>query len=128
MPNNLFGGGVAGYGTIAINGITYDLAKDLKYSAIPLKRETLVNQSGVPRGSYKVMPKQCYISATLRDGGKIATGAFAQMGNVSVVATLANGKTVFGDGMWYVDDSEVETMEGEFQVKFEGPLVSEKTV
>jgi hypothetical protein len=50
------------------------------------------------------------------------------MRNSTVVLVLANGKVVFGRNMGTTDTQEVDAEDAKFEVKFEGPEVSEQTV
>ncbi len=115
----------AGIATLAINGTSYDVVSDAAYLPNTVKRETLVGQSGVQ--GFSELPVAGTISATIRDNGSLTVGSFNQMRNVNVVLTLANGKTVYGDGLWCTENDEVKTQEGTFSVKFEGAFVQEIT-
>jgi len=75
----------------------------------------------------KEMPVAGSISFTARDAGDLTVYDFNRMRNATVVLQLANGKTVVGRSMACVDAQEVDTTEATFDVKFEGPLVSEQT-
>jgi hypothetical protein len=47
--------------------------------------------------------------------------------NVTCVAQLANGKTVYGAGLWQTGEIAVRTQEATFSIRFEGPSVTEST-
>lgn len=115
----------AGLATLTINGTSYDVVADAEYFANKVKRETLAGQSGVQ--GYSEMPVSGYISATLRDAGTMTVSDFNAMTNVTCVLTLANGKTVYGDGMWCTECEGVKTQEATFAIKFEGYTVMETT-
>lgn len=115
----------AGIASLTINGTAYDVQGDLAYLPSTVKRETLLGQSGVQ--GFSEMPAAPYISATIRDAGSLTVQDFNQMTSVSVVLILANGKTIYGDGMWNTECEEVKTQEGTFTVKFEGYDVTEVT-
>lgn len=116
----------AGIATLTIDGVAYDVVSNLSYNAAAVKRETLVGQSGVQ--GYSEMPTAQYIQATIRDNGSLETGSLNKLTNSTLVLQLANGKTVYGDGMWNTDFDEVDTQEGTFKVRFDGPSVIEQTV
>jgi hypothetical protein len=63
----------------------------------------------------------------MRDWGGLTVADINDMTNVTVVASLANGKTVIGRNMWSVEDQEVDSEDAVFDVKFEGPEVTETT-
>ena len=62
---------------------------------------------------------------SLRDAGDFLVATVNGMRNVTVVAQLANGKLITGSGMWSVDDQEVDSADAKFDVRFEGPTVTE---
>lgn len=121
MSSNL----IAGTAQITVDGVTYQLVGSLKYSPTTVKRDALVGQDGFH--GWKEMPKPGSITMDVRDAGDLTVADFNGMTNVTVVAELANGKTVVGRNMGTTEPEEVETEEAKFSVKFEGPQVSEQT-
>jgi len=117
-PNKL-----AGVAYLTIDGTSYKIAGDAKYSPSSIKRETLIGQSGVD--GYSEMPAAGSISMSVRDAGNLKVADFNAMRNVTVVLELANGKTITGGNMWCVEAQEVDTTEGKFDVRFEGRSVVE---
>lgn len=117
---------LAGTTTATIDGQPYDVVSDAAYMVSTVKRETLAGQSRVE--GYSEMPQAGYISFTIRDNGGMTVRAFNQMTNSTVTLQLANGKTVFGAGMWNTEASEVKTQEATFTLKFEGDDVTEGTI
>jgi hypothetical protein len=120
--SNLIGVPRAGTASLSIDGVPYDIT-NTAYFANVVKRETLKGQNAIH--GFKEMPEAPYISGTIRDAATLSLAALNAMRNVTVTLTLANGKTVSGDGMWSTDLEEVETEEGTFKVKFEGYTVEE---
>lgn len=114
---------LAGIAYLSVDGISYMVAADLAYQVSTVSRESLVGQDKVHGYSEKPMPG--HISATLRDAKTLSLAKINAMTNVTVVAELANGKTIVGRKMWTVDAQEVKTVEGSFEVKWEGPSVEE---
>ncbi len=114
---------LAGTATISIDGQTYLLVGELTWRVASVSRETLVGMDG-PHG-FKETPIPGFISATLRDANNITVADLNAMTNVTVVCSLANGKTIIGRNMWTVDAQEVKSAEGTFEVRFEGPFVEE---
>jgi hypothetical protein len=114
---------LAGTAQIYVDGQSYMLAADLTYSPSRVKRDTLVGQDAVH--GFSEMPSAPFIAGTFRDAASLTVADFNAMTDVTVVCTLANGKTVTGVGMWTTDVQEVKTQEGTFEVRFEGKLVEE---
>jgi hypothetical protein len=114
---------LAGLCNLTIDGQSYMVTGDLSYSPSKVSRETLVGQDRVH--GYSEKPHAGFISASLRDAGGLTVAAVNAMTNVSVVAELANGKTIVGRNMWSVNEQEVKTAEGTFEVKWEGFNVEE---
>jgi hypothetical protein len=117
------GNNLAGTAAITSNGRNFRLAASAKYSVNTVKRETLTGMDGVH--GFKETPVPGWISATLRDAGDLTVADFEAMVDETVVLELANGKTVTGNGVWTVDAQEVDAAEGTFDVKWEGPSVTE---
>ena len=117
---------IAGIAQITVDGETYQLEGGLKYSPSSVKRESMIGQDGFH--GFKETPVTGSISMTIRDAGSLAVSDFNAMRNATVVAQLANGKVVVGRNMGAVDVQEVDTGDAKFDVKFEGPQVSEQTV
>ena len=114
-------GGVASF---TIDGTAYMLVGDLKYSVSTQERETLTGMDSGYHG-YSEKPGFGHIECTLRDNSVVRTATFYNMTNVTVVAITANGKSVSGQGMTCMKAIEVDTADGKFSVRFEGPLVAE---
>ena len=117
---------IAGIAQITVDGETYQLEGGLKYSPSSVKRESMIGQDGFH--GFKETPVTGSISMTIRDAGSLAVSDFNAMRNATVVAQLANGKVIVGRNMGAVDVQEVDTGDAKFDVKFEGPQVSEQTV
>lgn len=114
---------LAGIASLTIDGVNYLVAGDLKYQVSGRKRETLIGQDKVH--GYSEVPRQGKISLSLRDRGDLSVAAVQAITNSTIVAELANGKTIVGRNMWNVEDQEVDTAEGKFDAVFEGVSVVE---
>ncbi len=114
---------LAGIASLTIDGVNYLVAGDLKYQVSGVKRETLIGQDKVH--GYSEVPRAGKISLSLRDRGDLSMAAVAAITNSTIVAELANGKTVVGRNMWNVEDQEVDTTEGKADIAFEGVSVVE---
>jgi hypothetical protein len=114
---------LAGIAYVSVDGTQYMLVGDLAYNVSSVSRETLTGQDAVH--GYSEKPHAGYIAGTFRDGGGLTVADFNAMTSVTVVCELANGKTIVGGGMWTVETQEVKTMEGAFEVRWEGLSVTE---
>lgn len=112
-PNRL-----AGEAEVTVDGQTYMVAGDFKYSPASVERETLKGQDRVH--GYKEMPRAPFISASLRDAGGLTVADFNAMTSVTISAMLSNGKQVIGRGMWTVESQDVDTQDAKFEVRWEG--------
>lgn len=114
---------LAGIASLTIDGVPYLVAGDLKYQVSGRKRETLDGQDKIH--GYSEKPRAGKISLSLRDRGDLSVAAVQAMTGVTIVAELANGKTIVGSNMWSVEDQEVDTTEAKFDAVFEGTSVQE---
>lgn len=116
---------LAGVAYITVDGANYRLVGELSYGPSKVKRDTLTGQDAVH--GYSEMPVPGFISGTFRDAGGLKVADFNAMTNVTVVAELANGKTVIGRNMWQVGEAlEVKTQEATVDVRWESADVSEQ--
>lgn len=122
MSSNL----IAGITQAIIDGVTRQLEGSAKYSPSKVKREAMIGQDGFH--GWKETPVTGSISMSLRDAGDMTVADFNAMRNSTIVLVLANGKTVVGRNMGATDVQEVDTEDAKFDLKFEGPQVSEQTV
>jgi len=116
---------LAGTSSVSVDGVTYQLEGSLKYSPSKIKRETLTGPDGVH--GFKETNVPPFMQFSLRDAGGLTVEDFNKMRDALVVAQLANGKTIIGNNMWTTDPQEVDTTDGKFDVRFEGPDVTEQT-
>lgn len=114
---------LAGTAEVTVDGLTVMVAGDFKYSPSKVKRETLTGMDGVH--GYKETPIPGFISCQVRDSGGTVVSDFNGQTNVSIVALLANGKTIIGSGLWSVDSQEVDSGDAVFNVRWEGISVKE---
>ncbi|MDH1088842.1 phage tail tube protein [Pantoea brenneri] len=114
---------IAGTANVVVDGLTIMVAGKFKYRPSKVKRETLTGMDRVH--GYKETPISGLISMDVRDSGGTSVTDFNDMTNVTVTATLANGKIIIGSGMWTTDAQEVESEDAIFSVTFESDDVSE---
>lgn len=117
------GGRLAGIAYLSVDGVSYMLSGELSYGVSTIERKTLIGQDGVQ--GYSETPKAGFIAGTLRDAGNLTVADFNAMTGNTVTVELANGKMVSGGNMWTVEAQEVKSMEGTFEVRWEGLLVQE---
>lgn len=109
---------IAGTAYVSVDGQTIPVAGQFKYSVGRVKRETLIGMDGIHGTKESFVAP--YISCQVRDMGSASLADFNNQVNATVVAELANGKTIVGSGMWTVDTQEVDSEEATFTVKWEG--------
>ncbi|TCK36727.1 tail tube protein [Paraburkholderia sp. BL8N3] len=122
MSSNL----IAGTAQLTVDGVTYQLVGEAKYMPSTVKREALLGMDGFH--GWKETPIAGSISMSVRDAGDLTVFDFNTMRNATVVLQLANGKVVCGRNMGSTESQEVDTEDAKFELKFEGPQVSEQTV
>ncbi len=110
---------LAGTAYLSVDGQTYMLAGDFEYNPSLVTRETLTGQDTVH--GYSEKPIAPHISCTLRDSGGLSVASLNAMTDVTVVAELANGKTIIGRNMWTVEAQTSKSTDATIEVKWEGP-------
>ncbi|PXW23409.1 phage tail tube protein [Paraburkholderia caballeronis] len=110
---------LAGTASLSIDGTTYLITADFKYKPANRRRESLSGMDTVH--GYKETISPPFISFNLRDWGGLTVADINTMTNVTVVAQLANGKTIIGRNMWTVEEQEVDSNDAKFDVRLEGP-------
>lgn len=114
---------LAGTAYVTVDGISIMVVGDFTYSPSMVKRETLSGMDFVH--GYKEKPSPGFISCRVRDSGGTTVADFNEQTNVTIVAELANGKTIIGEGLWTVNTQEVKSEDAEFDVRWEGRSVTE---
>lgn len=115
---------LAGVAYLSVDGRSFMLAGDLKYQVSGVKRESLVGLDRVH--GYSEMPVPGYIECAVRDAGTLKMADINAMTNVTVVAELANGKTIVLRGGWTVESPpDVETAEAKATIRWESNSVVE---
>lgn len=114
---------LAGTAYVTVNGISIMVVGDFTYSPSKVKRETLSGMDFVH--GYKEKPTPGFISMRVRDSGGTTVADFNNQTDVNIVAELANGKAIIGEGLWTVNTQEVKSEDAEFEVRWEGRSVTE---
>jgi hypothetical protein len=89
-----------------------------KSNILPTKREGVAGQDGVH--GFKEMPR---VPVIMGDVSYVEGCSVEELHNIkdaTITLELANGKTHVLRNAWFSDESEVDTEEGSFPVKFEG--------
>jgi hypothetical protein len=74
------------------------------------------------------MPGQGFIQVTLRDRRDRKVSDFQGASGLEVIAVLANGKVITCVNGWQVEQINLNTQEGTFELKVESDTVTEDTV
>jgi hypothetical protein len=114
---------IAGTATLTVDGQSYALRGDLGYRVSKVSRSSVTGQDGY-HGT-KEMPLPGQIKAKLTDTGSLSVASINAMVNVTVVAELANGKTIVGRNLSAVGEQDVDTTDAQFDVVWEGEDVAE---
>ena len=114
---------LAGTAYLTVDGASYALVGDFEYSPSVVSRESLVGMDRVH--GYSEKPNVPHISGSIRDMGNLSVSGLNAMTNVTVVAELANGKTIIGRNMWTVETQTAKSEDATIEVKWEGLEVSE---
>lgn len=117
---------VAGVATITVDGESFALRGEFAYRVATVDRSTIAGQDGIH--GYKEMPTAGQISAQFTDTGRLDVAAINAMTNVTVIAELANGKTVIGRNMWTTGTQDVKTVDSTLDTIWEGPDVTASAV
>ena len=91
---------LAGTAYLTVDGVTFAVTGDFEYSPSVISRESLVGMDRVH--GYSEKPNVPHISCSIRDMGNLSVAGLNAMTNSTVVAELANGKTIIGRNMWTV--------------------------
>lgn len=114
---------LAGTATVTLDGVSVNVAGTFRYRVGNKNRETLTGMSGIHGFKETFVPP--YIEMAVRDHGGLDMDEIAGYTEITVVAQLANGKTIMGEGMWIVNTQEMDSQEATFTARFEGQSVIE---
>lgn len=109
---------IAGLLQVKVDGQIYDAKGDWDYSLGLPKKEAVIGSNGVQ--GYKETPQVPFIEGKFTDRGTLDLGALAGIDDATVIAELANGKTVVLRSAWYAGEGKVNTAESEIDARFEG--------
>jgi hypothetical protein len=113
---------LGGTNFLTIDGVSF-LLVEISWRVSTPTRESAKGQDGIH--GYTEKPEVGRIKGRLRDWGGNSVTGIGQMSNVSVVASLANGKNVIGTTMWLTEIGEVSGENGSVDFTFESGSVIE---
>lgn len=113
---------IGGSGTLTIDGEVWN-AKDIKYMVSGVKRETVLAQTGI--AGFTETPVQGSITATLIDRRDRTLSELMGKENATVIVRMNTGKVATGNGVWLVEQPELNTAEGTYDIKFEGDVTED---
>jgi hypothetical protein len=114
---------LAGTASLTVDGRSYALKGNFYYQPSGATREELMGLDGFH--GYKETPGVGEIGGTLRDTGGLSVSDLGQMTNSTIVAELANGKTVVGRNMFTTERPKATADEAEVEIVWRGPQVGE---
>ncbi|BBC78730.1 phage tail tube protein [Acetobacter orientalis] len=123
---SVYRGPLAGSASLTINGEAWNVVGELQWQPSGDVNETLKGQSTVE--GFQSMPGQGFIQATLRDRRDRKVSDFQGASGLEVIAVLANGKVITAVDGWQVEQINLNTQEGTFELKVESATVTEDTV
>lgn len=103
---------------VQVNGVVYDAKGDFTYNPGSPKREALIGRDGVHGFTETVQAP--FIEGEFTDSVNLDLKALTKTESATVTLALANGKTFVLRDAWYAADGDVNTGEGNIQVRFEG--------
>lgn len=113
---------IAGTASVTIDGQAYPLVGDFAYRNSGEQREPKNGMDGFH--GYKSKPIHGMIRMKLRNQGNVPVDVLNGVVDGTIVAELANGKTVIGRNMFRSGEPvTADAEEGELDITFEGPDV-----
>ncbi len=109
---------IAGVAYLKVDGRQISIRGKWKTNILPTKREGIAGQDGVH--GYKEMPRVPSMQGDASYVDGMLVEDLTKIVNATITLELANGKTHVLRNAWWADESEVDTEEGSFPVKFEG--------
>jgi hypothetical protein len=107
----------AGILYLRIDGTIYDAKGNFTYNIGAPKREAIVGADKVH--GYKEVPQVSFIEGELTDSKNLDLQALVSLDGVTATLELANGKVISLRDAWYAGDGNVQTEEGNIQLRLE---------
>jgi hypothetical protein len=107
----------AGIIEVKVNGILHDAKGNFTYNLGKPKREAIVGADSVH--GFKETPQVAFVEGELTDASTFDLKTLVEQTDVTVTLNLNNGKVIEFRQAWYAADGNVQTEEGNIQVRFE---------
>lgn len=101
-----------------IDGLTYQAKGNFTYNIGNPKREAIVGADGVH--GYSEKPQVAFIEGELTDTSDLDLNALTKADDITATLELANGKVIAVRNAWYAAEGNVQTEEGNIQLRIEG--------
>ena len=108
-----------------VDSVLRDAKGNFTYNLGAPKREGMLN-ADLSVAGYKEMGQVPFIEGEITDARDLTLSDLVNIENATITLELANGKVVTQRNSWYAADGNVQTEEGNIQIRFEG-LESEES-
>ena len=102
-----------------IDSVLRDAKGNFTYNFGAPKREAIIGADQVVQG-YKSMGQVPFIEGEITDQRDLIVTDFLNIENATLTLELANGKVFTLRNAWFAADGNVQTEEGNIQIRFEG--------
>jgi hypothetical protein len=109
---------IAGVAYIKVDGNQLSLRGDLTISPFLVEREGIAGADGVH--GYKETFRVPHIEMTVTDRGDLSLEEIQNITNATITAELINGKNYLLRNAWCATALELDAIEGQLTVRFEG--------
>ncbi len=109
---------VGGIISVKVDGAQHRAKGSWTYNLGRPKREAVVGADVVH--GYKETPQPAFIEGEITDRRGLDLAALLDTKNATVTLEAANGKVIVLRNAWFAGDGNVQTEEGNIQVRFEG--------
>lgn len=113
-------------GTISLDqdGVLQEPKGNFSYNLGHPIKEPIIGADGVH--GYKETPQAAYIEGEITDRGDLDVEALVKATDKTITLSLANGKVIVLREAWFSAEGNVQTEEGNIQVKFTSKFPAEE--
>ncbi|GGC90361.1 phage tail tube protein [Chelatococcus reniformis] len=115
--------GIAGIAYVKVSGRQYPLKGNFTVGTTMIERTGIAGQDGFH--GFSEMPRVPYIQGDISLAPDVSVEVLAAMTNETVTAELRNGKTYVLREAFTAGTRELNTSEGQVQVRWEGASIDE---
>lgn len=115
---------IGGIITLKVDGAQKQAKGSFTYNIGTPKREPVIGSDGVH--GYKETPQVAYIEGEITDDVTSDLKALTNTTGATITLDLPNGKSVILRDAWYAAEGNVQTEEGNVQVRFESTQPGEE--